>query len=120
RQGELIPGREEEEIWKKENEFNFGLKLLRDIKLQRNAEGFQIDRLYEASDPQFPNNTIRVIGNPNLGDVESIMVGVANPDNGSGTHCVEVWINELRVTGLDDRGGMAAVGRVDMKMADLG
>ena len=120
RQSELIPGREEEEIWKKENEFNFGLKLLRDIKLQRNAEGFPTNELYIGSDPQFPNNIIRVIGNPNLGDVESIMVGVANPDNGSGTHCVEVWINELRVTGLDDRGGMAAIARMDLKMADLG
>lgn len=116
----LGTGRDDEEIWLKSNAFNFGLKMLRDLKLQRNAEGWPITTLYESVDPQFPENIVRVIGNPNLGDVESIMVGVKNPNNNSGTHCLEVWLNELRVTGLDDRGGMAAIGRVDMKMADLG
>jgi cell surface protein SprA len=116
----VVPGREAEEIWLRSNAFNFGLKLLRDIKLKRNAEGHPINVLYESQDPQFPDNIIRVIGNPNLGDVESMMVGVKNPVNNSGTHCLEVWINELRVTGLDDRGGLAAIGRVDMKLADLG
>ncbi|MFN6021367.1 MAG: hypothetical protein ACK49F_13415, partial [Bacteroidota bacterium] len=33
---------------------------------------------------------------------------------------VELWVNELRLTGLDERGGVAAIGRLDMQLADLG
>ena len=33
---------------------------------------------------------------------------------------IELWINELRLTGLDERGGVAAIGRMDMQLADLG
>ncbi|MEM9919047.1 MAG: cell surface protein SprA, partial [Bacteroidota bacterium] len=36
------------------------------------------------------------------------------------THCAEIWVNELRVSGLDERGGMAAIGRLDLKLADFG
>ena len=34
--------------------------------------------------------------------------------------CTEVWFNELRFSHLDEKGGWAALGRVDIKLADLG
>ena len=34
--------------------------------------------------------------------------------------CVEVWVNELRLTDFDQRGGWAAIGRVNATLADLG
>jgi cell surface protein SprA len=34
--------------------------------------------------------------------------------------CTEVWFNELRLSRLDERGGWAALGRVDVRLADLG
>ena len=34
--------------------------------------------------------------------------------------CAEVWFNELRLSRLDEKGGYAAVGRVDVNLADLG
>jgi cell surface protein SprA len=36
------------------------------------------------------------------------------------TACAEVWFNELRFSHLDEKGGWAALGRVDIKLADLG
>jgi cell surface protein SprA len=32
----------------------------------------------------------------------------------------EVWVNEMRLTGLDERGGVAALARMDIQLADIG
>ena len=34
--------------------------------------------------------------------------------------CGEVWVNELRLSSIDETGGWAALGRVDLNLADLG
>ncbi|RYF81459.1 MAG: cell surface protein SprA, partial [Chitinophagaceae bacterium] len=34
--------------------------------------------------------------------------------------CAELWYNELRLSKLDEKGGMAALGRVNINLADLG
>ena len=34
--------------------------------------------------------------------------------------CFEVWMNELRLSGLDERGGLAAIGKIDATLADFG
>jgi cell surface protein SprA len=59
------------------------------------------------------------------------MIGVRNPkrdgdeanpwaaDNGL-PRCVEVWVNELRLTDFDQSGGWAAVARMNAQLADLG
>ncbi len=67
--------------------------------------------------------TYSIIGNPDLGYVEEIMIGIRNPKEltGSGEeYCAEVWVNELRLTGIDESGGWAALARADFKLADLG
>jgi len=113
------------EVWREENELNFELDLLRDLKVERNSlGGVSITDLFER---QIPNpadanivNTIRVKGNPNLGLVKGMMLGVRNNKNGGGTVCTEVWVNELRLNGLDERAAGAAVTRLDMQLADFG
>ena len=40
--------------------------------------------------------------------------------SGQETVCAEAWFNELRLSRLDEKGGYAAVGRVDVNLADLG
>ncbi|RYY58544.1 MAG: cell surface protein SprA, partial [Chitinophagaceae bacterium] len=59
-----------------------------------------------------------IIGNPNLGEVRGMLLSVENTNETSA--CAEVWFNELRFTNLDEKGGWAAVGKVDVKLADLG
>ncbi len=112
------------EVWRSENEFDLALTLLRDAKQRRNNEGFSTaEEFVELLDPDNPvmSPRIRIKGNPNLGLVKVAMVGVRNPIGGNNVpRDLEVWINEMRLTGLDERGGMAAVGRVDMQLSDFG
>ncbi len=113
-----------QEVWRIENEFNILLEDLIDTKLERNRVGFSLEEEYvkqiESALSPLPAN-IKVRGNPNLGLAKVIMVGVRNPEGGNllpqGS---EVWINEMQLTGLDERGGAAAIARVDLQMADLG
>ncbi len=112
------------EVWREENEFDFALKILRDIKLQRNGEDFPLAEEYSVEIPvdHSPfSQFAKVKGNPNLAYVKVVMMGVRNRANGDVRQLnSEVWLNELRLTGLDERGGAAAIGRVDMQLADFG
>src|SRR4029079_640144 len=47
-----------------------------------------------------------------------IFMGVENTK--SSNVDAEVWYDELRLSKLDERGGWAALGRVDVRLADLG
>lgn len=116
--------RYKQEVWRVENEFNFQLKLLRQLKEERNQTGGSATAEYvRVLDPSNPalSHVIKVKGNPNLGYVKVAMIGVRNPYTGDGaSYRAEVWANELRLSGLDERGGVAAIARVDMQLADLG
>lgn len=112
-------------VWPAENDFNINFQLLKQIKINRNGSGVPVGEIYTEFDPDRPDARVRIKGNPNLGLVKAIMVGVRNPVQGSGCDpsdkkSVEIWINELRVFGLDERGGVAATARIDLQMADLG
>jgi cell surface protein SprA len=44
-----------------------------------------------------------------------------NPKDGIGsTVNTEIWVNELRLSALNEEGGWAALGRMDITLADLG
>ena len=60
---------------------------------------------------------IGIRGNPSLGSIRGLMVGVKNTDDLPLRG--EVWFNELRLAGLDNNGGWAAVGAIDANMADF-
>jgi len=107
-------------VWPEENEFDFALQQLIDLKNQRNSGGFPNSELFVRSSPENPEARIKVLGNPNLGFVKGFMIGIRNARDGGGTVCLDVWANELRATGLDNRGGMAALARVDAQLADFG
>jgi cell surface protein SprA len=59
------------------------------------------------------------MGNPNLGEVRGILIAFEN-SSGETFMDAEVWVNELRLSNLDERGSWAALGRMDVVMADLG
>jgi cell surface protein SprA len=110
------------EIWKPDtNDVDFELKELTDLKIERNNSGAGIGDVYEQQDPgPGQRYTLRIKGNPTLGYVKNVMVGVRNPSGGQANLCGEVWINELRLAGLDESGGVAALARLDMNLADFG
>lgn len=108
------------EVWRKENNFDFPLELLKNTKMDRNAAGASETVPYVRSDPDKPQNSVKVVGNPTLGDPKSIMIGIRNQAEDHLNKCAEVWVNELRLQGLNEEGGMAALARLDVQLADLG
>lgn len=111
-------------VWPLENEVNFKFADITTIKDARNTEYGYFSDLTKLSQPyskDFGSYTVTIVGNPNLGSVKSIMVGIRNattPDKLS--HCAEVWINELRLTDFNNKGGWAATAQMQAKLADLG
>ena len=115
-------------IWPVENELNITFEQLLDAKQERNKA--IRDGIHSSSTDPFSgtDKQITVVGNPNISMVKTIMLGVRNPRKGGfnstinddGTSkCGEIWLNELRLTDFDERGGYAANGRINARLADF-
>ncbi|HEU4552767.1 MAG TPA: cell surface protein SprA [Chitinophaga sp.] len=105
-------------VWPEANDLDLELSKLANLKQRRN--------LCDSCSPVLPYtemdgaNYMSVVGNPSLGDVRSVMIGVYNPKNDGLEKCAEVWFNEMRLTDFDEKGGYAATARMDLQLADLG
>ncbi len=119
-----------EVIWPVENNFDVEFEKLQDLKIMRNNLSRQESSEVTISRPfrqQDGDNTMTIIGNPTLSNIQVIMIGIRNPKN---THLTpeddglpksaEVWVNELRLYGFNDQGGWAANARVNANLADIG
>ncbi len=112
-------------VWPAENEINFNfVKDITEVKRKRNDEFGYFTASNQITKPFSINQggyTVTVVGNPNLGSIKSVMVGIRNPKGTDNlAHCVEVWINELRLTNFNNQGGWATTGQIQAKLADLG
>ncbi len=113
-------------VWPAANEVNIKFDEISLAKDARNSDpnyGYftDLNKLVKPYTKSFGGYSITVVGNPNLGNVKSIMVGVRNPKGPDNiAHCVEVWVNELRLTDFNNQGGWAATGQMQLKLADLG
>lgn len=103
-------------IWPEENNLDFDLKELTKLKTRRNKKGIPSSQYYREIIAS--GKSYAIVGNPNLGEVRIMLMAVENV--GQEAACAEVWFNELRFSNLDEGGGWAAIGRVDLKLADLG
>lgn len=103
---------------------NIPLEIFTQVKKMRNRAKSENPSLYSFSvpytytDPDHPNNVVTVLGNPSLGEVKTMMIGVRNmvPQPKSG----EVWVNELRLKEYNNNGGWAAQGTLNVQMSDFG
>ncbi len=102
-------------IWPSANYLDFDLAELTRLKSRRNKSSVSPAQYYQEV---LNGKTFAIIGNPNLGEVRGMMLAVQNVRTSSA--CTEVWFNELRLSQLDEKGGWAALGRVDLRLADLG
>ncbi len=115
----------EKKIWPDTNLIDLVLSDFKDLKIKRNqlAPGSTTpfgDTLYFNNDPSSGvRGILRVNGNPNLGMVTTILMGVRN-ESQEEEWCADIWTNELRLVGLNEQGGAAAIGRLDFKLADFG
>ncbi len=111
-----------EAVWPRENMVDIDFDLFTRIKKQRNANASigtaSMSKLYSTYDENNPNNRISVMGNPSLGEIKTIMIGIRN--NSGKTKSVEVWVNELRLQEFSNNGGWAAQGNLQVQLSDLG
>lgn len=76
--------------------------------------------------PQFavpggpPGATYRIRGNPRLDRVQFISIGIENPGKGVPVLNGELWVDELRLTDVDDTRGWAYKVDANIKLADIG
>ncbi|MBO5625690.1 MAG: cell surface protein SprA [Prevotella sp.] len=111
-------------VWPENNMLNIPLEIFTQVKKMRNRAKSENPSLYSFSvpftytDPDHPNNVVTVLGNPSLGEVKTMMIGVRNmvPQPKSG----EVWVNELRLKEYNNNGGWAAQGTLNVQMSDFG
>lgn len=124
-----------DEIWPEQNNMEIVFDALRKVKVDRNNlvsdpqnTTIMMNMRFSEPDPANPMNIITVKGNPNLQGLKMIMIGVRNPGKNSENpwkpddgqdKCVEVWVNELRLTDFNNTGGWAAQGRVSVQGADF-
>lgn len=114
-------------VWPAENAIDINLSEFRNVKLERDAalkslvgqtvrDAFKVER-----DGRF----ITVVGHPSLSTVRVMMIGVRNPklgpafDDGRAKSGI-VWVNELRLSRIDQSGGWAALASMNTRMADFG
>ncbi|MFS8082283.1 MAG: cell surface protein SprA [Ginsengibacter sp.] len=103
-------------LWIKTNSLDLDLGVLTQIKTSRNLSSSPINQVY--SQLQSNGQTYAIMGNPNLGEIKGMLMGVENTNASSA--CGELWFNELRLSSLDEKGGWASLARVDVALADLG
>ncbi|AWX45115.1 hypothetical protein HME9304_02125 [Flagellimonas maritima] len=118
-----------DQIWPDVNQIDIALNDLNKVKSRGIAEQSLSDiNYYEIVDgeailvDEFAPRTlgrlrIGIRGNPSLGSIRGMMVGVKNIDDLPARG--EVWFNELRLVGLDNNGGWAAIAALDANMADF-
>lgn len=121
-----------QEIWPDANNIIIDFDTLISLKIERDELGIAYSTEHIAEIPTASGKIarIKVRGNPNLQGLKVVMIGVRNPSKSSNhpwmgaedglDKCAEVWVNELRLTDFDQRGGWATTGRVNMQLADFG
>jgi cell surface protein SprA len=103
-------------LWIKSNNLDLDLGDLTALKTSRNLSNTPLNTLF--SQQESNGQTYAIMGNPNLGQITGILMGVENTNAPSA--CGELWFNELRLSSMDEKGGWASLERVDANLADLG
>ena len=109
-------------VWPEENMLDVPLNVFTALKKNRNKAKAQGVASYLAPysmmDAEHPQNKITIVGNPSLGEVKTMMLGVRN--NSADIKSGEVWINELRLKEHNNSGGWAANANLNVQLSDWG
>ncbi|MBZ4036818.1 cell surface protein SprA [Flavobacterium sp. 17A] len=121
-----------DQVWMDQNNIDVALSLLTAMKIKAmsidpNSPKRDINGIYYPDDdPDLSSNggdgdsklKLGIKGNPNFGLVRNLMVGVKSVADHKDIKG-EVWFNELRMSDMENKGGMAALLNVDTNMADF-
>ena len=110
------------QVWPEENMLDIDLDLFTRLKKARNTSksmgAASFNQVFTDYDPDRPGNKISILGNPSLGEVKTMVIGVRNLTNE--TKSGEVWVNELRLLDSNNEGGWAASGAMNVQLSDFG
>jgi cell surface protein SprA len=106
------------DIWPEANNLDAFLETFGKIKLERNGANFPVNEIFKSQEQEenLPY-TISVKGNPTLAQLRTIMLGVKNTSLTAKSG--EIWFNELRSSGFDNKGGWAGIVNADANFADV-
>ena len=109
-------------VWPQDNMLDIDLGIFTRLKKARNksraAGAATYTQEFYDYDADKPGNRVAIMGNPSLGEVRTMMIGIRNI---SGTvKSGEVWVNELRLQDASNKGGWAASGALNMQLSDVG
>ena len=108
-------------VWPESNMLDIDLSVLTDVKRNRNKQKSlglaSYSQAYSEFDPAKPANKVTVMGNPTLGEVRTMMIGVRN--NSRRVQNVEIWANELRLQQFSNKGGWAAQSQLNLQLSDV-
>ena len=108
-------------VWPEKNMLDIDFDILTQVKnnrnIQKNLGALTSVSAYSEYDPNNPENRISIVGNPSIGNVRAIMIGIRN--NSMSAKNAEVWVNELRLVGYESKGGMAAHSTLGIRLSDI-
>jgi len=108
------------EIWPLENEVNLDVQNFVDAKIRRDKSGVPITNRTVDPGYQEPFKNIYIKGRPSLGNITTIMIGVRNADARGGAGITRVlWVNEIRLSEIENDGGYAGNASLNFNMGDL-
>lgn len=108
------------EIWPMENEVDFDVQNFVDAKIRRDKSGVAITNRTVDTGYQEPYKNIYIKGRPSLGNITTIMIGVRNSDTRGGSAITRVlWVNEIRLSEIENDGGYAGNASLNFNMGDL-
>lgn len=109
-------------VWPEDNMLDIELAIFTALKKARNKAralgSASYTTVFSDYDTNKPNNKVSIMGNPSLGEIKTMMIGVRNIS--SGNKSGEVWVNELRLLEFSNKGGWAASGALNMQLSDFG
>jgi len=119
-----------QELWLDANEVNVELSALNQLKVARDRSGEPIDSVFTSvqanidtnfdNDDSTPAPTLKVKGTPSLRTINTVVIGVRHQGPSSmPLDRFDVWVNELRVSGYDEKKGWAALTNANVELADL-
>ncbi len=115
---QVRPGDASNRGWNPLNNIQIEFAEITSVKQARDSAGGATLRYQARNGP--PGATYSVLGNPTLTQVKFIAVGIENPRNkGKPVISGQIWINELRLSEVDDQPGFAYRIDAGIKIADI-
>ena len=111
------------DIWPFENEVDFEIQNFVDAKLRRDKKS-PTEIVKRSEDSEFGGGEtfkkIYIKGRPSLGNITTIMVGIRNaPDRGSAAISRILWVNEIRLSEIENDGGYAGNASLNFNLGDF-